>query len=60
MAAWGFHYYLTKYCACHVSWDYDNLNLPETLPTVSIRIASLDKYYIKQILFTLRPVIHCF
>lgn len=45
MAAWGFHYYITKYCNCHVSWDGDQLNLPKVLPDVSVRISSLDKYF---------------
>ena len=43
MAAWGFHYYLTQLCGCQVSWDADQLNIPVTLPEVSVRIASLDK-----------------
>lgn len=46
MAAWGFHYYLTQLCQCHVSWDSDQLTLPNILPNVSTRIASLDKYVI--------------
>lgn len=46
MAAWGFHYYLTQFCHCQVSWDTDQLNLPAVLPDVSVRITSLDKYRI--------------
>ena len=44
MAAWGFHYYLTQHCHCHISWDYDQLNLPTRLPEISIRIASYDEW----------------
>jgi len=44
MAAWGFHYYLTQYCNCHVSWDADQLNLPANLPLVGpTRVNSLDR-----------------
>ncbi|XP_053684295.1 alpha-N-acetylglucosaminidase [Sabethes cyaneus] len=31
----GFHYYLKYYCGCHVSWDGDQLDLPEVLPSVN-------------------------
>lgn len=58
MAAWGFHYYLTQFCRCQVSWDADQLNLPETLPEVSVRIVSLDKWEcLCQILFA-SPIFH--
>jgi len=44
MAAWGFHYYLTQYCHCHISWDFDQLHLPFELPNLSIRISSNDQF----------------
>ena len=43
MAAWVFHYYLTQFCRCQVSWDADQLNIPFILPEASVRISSLDK-----------------
>ena len=44
MAAWGFHYYLTEYCSCHVSWDADQLRLPTNLPALlPTRVDSLDQ-----------------
>lgn len=43
-AAWGAHYYLTEFCGAHISWDGDQLNLPDKLPTVNLKIASLDQY----------------
>ncbi|XP_059081789.1 alpha-N-acetylglucosaminidase-like [Tigriopus californicus] len=32
---WGIHQYLKHECQCHVSWEFDQLNLPEVLPKVS-------------------------
>ncbi|XP_055535382.1 alpha-N-acetylglucosaminidase [Wyeomyia smithii] len=31
----GFYYYLKYFCGCHVSWDGDQLNLPEILPSIN-------------------------
>lgn len=47
-AAWGFHYYLKTFCKCHVSWDGDQLQLPEKLPDVNITISSIDKFIFYQ------------
>ena len=30
--AWGFYYYLSQYCGCHISWAGDQVNLPSVLP----------------------------
>jgi alpha-N-acetylglucosaminidase len=45
-AVWGFHHYLKYYCFCHVSWDSDQLALPEDLPTVNITVVSADRLVI--------------
>lgn len=47
LAAFGFHYYLKNYCYCHISWDSDQLNIPNFLPDVDIEIKSISKlrYY---------------
>jgi alpha-N-acetylglucosaminidase len=42
-AVWGFHHYLKYYCFCHVSWDSDQLALPEDLPPVNITVVSADR-----------------
>jgi alpha-N-acetylglucosaminidase len=42
-AVWGFHHYLKYYCFSHVSWDSDQLSLPEELPSVNITITSADR-----------------
>ncbi|KAJ4434463.1 hypothetical protein ANN_23025 [Periplaneta americana] len=42
-ATWGFHHYLKYYCHCHVSWDSDQLTLPEVLPTVNLTVTSADR-----------------
>lgn len=46
-AAWGVHHYLKNYCNCHISWDGDQLNLPEQLPVVNYAASSKErlKYY---------------
>ncbi|XP_014294614.1 alpha-N-acetylglucosaminidase isoform X2 [Halyomorpha halys] len=46
-AAWGFHYYLKEFLNCHISWDGDQISLPETLPDVDIKIVANDwfRYY---------------
>ncbi|XP_069672357.1 alpha-N-acetylglucosaminidase isoform X2 [Periplaneta americana] len=43
-ATWGFHHYLKYYCHCHVSWDSDQLTLPEVLPTVNLTVTSADRF----------------
>lgn len=43
-AVWGFHHYLKYYCFSHVSWDSDQLSLPEELPSVNITITSADRF----------------
>uniref|UniRef100_A0A1B6CZE1 Alpha-N-acetylglucosaminidase n=3 Tax=Clastoptera arizonana TaxID=38151 RepID=A0A1B6CZE1_9HEMI len=42
--AWGFHHYLKYYCKCHVSWEADQLNLPEILPAVNLSIVANDRF----------------
>ena len=42
-AAWGLHHYLTQLCGCQVSWDYDQLRLPDLLPDVNITITAVDR-----------------
>lgn len=46
-AAWGFHHYLKYYCNCHVSWEADQLNLPDSLPNVVLNVTANDwiRYY---------------
>ncbi|XP_067002009.2 alpha-N-acetylglucosaminidase isoform X8 [Anabrus simplex] len=43
-ACWGFHHYLKHYCNCHVSWDSDQLTLPNPLPNVDISVTSVDRF----------------
>lgn len=43
-AAYGFHYYLRNFCQCHISWDYDQLNLPDTWPEARVFVKSFDRY----------------
>ncbi|XP_014210831.1 alpha-N-acetylglucosaminidase [Copidosoma floridanum] len=43
-AAWGLHYYLTRYCDCHVSWEGAQLRLPKSLPDVDEMVASNDRF----------------
>ncbi|KAK3921345.1 Alpha-N-acetylglucosaminidase [Frankliniella fusca] len=43
-AAWGLHHYLTQVCGCHVSWDYDQLALPDPLPNVNVTVTAVDRY----------------
>ncbi|KAK7790165.1 hypothetical protein R5R35_002634 [Gryllus longicercus] len=43
-ACWGLHHYLKHYCNCHISWDGDQLLLPEELPDISISVSALDLY----------------
>lgn len=37
-AAKGFYHYLKYYCGCHVSWDGDQLNVPDDLPQVDVEV----------------------
>ncbi|XP_062554959.1 alpha-N-acetylglucosaminidase-like [Armigeres subalbatus] len=37
-AAKGFYHYLKYFCGCHVSWDGDQLNLPDVLPEVNVEV----------------------
>ncbi|XP_046392538.1 alpha-N-acetylglucosaminidase [Ischnura elegans] len=43
-ASYGFHYYLKKFCKCHISWDGNQLNLPELLPPASIALKASDRF----------------
>ncbi|XP_071452084.1 alpha-N-acetylglucosaminidase [Hetaerina americana] len=43
-ASYGLQYYLKKFCKCHVSWDGNQLNLPEILPAASIRRKASDRF----------------
>nr|XP_045622762.1 alpha-N-acetylglucosaminidase-like [Procambarus clarkii] len=43
-AAWGILHYLKYYCKAHVSWEADQLNLPDVLPPATINITSNDKF----------------
>ena len=45
-AAWGFYYYLSQYCDCHISWAGDQVNLPESLPQLpeqGVTVTSNDR-----------------
>ncbi|KZC08048.1 Alpha-N-acetylglucosaminidase [Dufourea novaeangliae] len=42
--AWGLYYYLKTYCNVHVSWDGDQLELPNTLPDVRVNVTSNDRF----------------
>ncbi|XP_001865888.2 alpha-N-acetylglucosaminidase [Culex quinquefasciatus] len=37
-ASKGFYHYLKYYCGCHVSWDGDQLDLPDDLPNVNVTV----------------------
>nr|XP_053639725.1 alpha-N-acetylglucosaminidase-like [Cherax quadricarinatus] len=43
-AAWGILHYLKYYCHAHVSWEAQQLDLPDTLPPASFNITSNDKF----------------
>jgi len=46
-AAWGFYYYLSQYCDCHISWAGNQLNLPVELPALppgGITIIANDRW----------------
>ncbi|MFT3752279.1 MAG: alpha-N-acetylglucosaminidase [Paludibacter sp.] len=38
------YYYLNEYCHCQITWNGENLNLPVTLPVVSIKIKKSSPY----------------
>ncbi|XP_055628471.1 alpha-N-acetylglucosaminidase [Toxorhynchites rutilus septentrionalis] len=37
-ASKGFYHYLKYFCGCHISWDGDQLELPQILPNVNVTI----------------------
>lgn len=41
---WGLHYYLKTYCNVHISWEGNQVELPDTLPDVRVKISSNDRY----------------
>ncbi|CAH1395969.1 unnamed protein product [Nezara viridula] len=43
-AAWGFHYYLKEFLNCHISWDGDQINIPDELPDVDIEVVANDRF----------------
>ncbi|PSN53363.1 Alpha-N-acetylglucosaminidase [Blattella germanica] len=43
-AVWGFHHYLKYFCHCHVSWEANQLTLPDELPAVNITVTSIDRF----------------
>lgn len=46
-AAWGFYYYISQYCGCHVSWGGDQLNIPDRLPSLpsgGLLVTSNDRF----------------
>lgn len=42
--AWGLHYYLKTYCNVHISWEGNQIELPQTLPDVRVKVTSNDRY----------------
>ncbi|XP_059607539.1 alpha-N-acetylglucosaminidase [Phlebotomus argentipes] len=40
----GFYHYLKYYCGCHVSWNEDQLALPEILPLVQLSRTSPSRF----------------
>ena len=46
-AAWGFYYYLSTLCGCHISWAGDQVHLPASLPSLppgGVNVTSNDRY----------------
>ncbi|KAF7987757.1 hypothetical protein HCN44_003620 [Aphidius gifuensis] len=43
-AAWGFHYYIKNYCNAHISWEGQQIELPNSLPDVDITVTSKDRF----------------
>ncbi|XP_066954766.1 alpha-N-acetylglucosaminidase-like isoform X3 [Macrobrachium rosenbergii] len=43
-AAWGLLHYLKYSCNAHVSWEADQLSLPDSLPEARIQITSNDRF----------------
>ncbi|KAG8239150.1 hypothetical protein J437_LFUL018950 [Ladona fulva] len=43
-AAHGFHYYLKNICKCHISWDGNQLSLPDILPPASLNVTASDRF----------------
>ncbi|KAL1130693.1 hypothetical protein AAG570_011934, partial [Ranatra chinensis] len=46
-AAWGIHHYLRHFCNCHLSWEYNRIQLPLSLPEANVNITANDRlrYY---------------
>ncbi|XP_043288874.1 alpha-N-acetylglucosaminidase [Venturia canescens] len=43
-AAWGFNYYLKKFCNSHVAWEGSRVDVPSALPQVDVTVTSNDKF----------------
>ncbi|XP_042869307.1 alpha-N-acetylglucosaminidase-like isoform X3 [Penaeus japonicus] len=43
-AAWGLLHYLKYSCNTHVSWEADQLDLPDALPAAQIKVTSVDRF----------------
>lgn len=52
-AAWGLHYYLKTYCNVHISWEGNQVELPDILPDVRVKISSNDRFRYYQNVCTL-------
>ncbi|KAG9434718.1 alpha-N-acetylglucosaminidase isoform X1 [Apis mellifera carnica] len=53
VAAWGLHYYLKTYCNVHISWEGNQVELPDILPDVRVKISSNDRFRYYQNVCTL-------
>ncbi|XP_033348225.1 alpha-N-acetylglucosaminidase [Bombus vosnesenskii] len=51
--AWGLHYYLKTYCNVHISWEGNQIELPQTLPDVRVKVTSNDRFRYYQNVCTL-------
>ncbi|KAI5701901.1 hypothetical protein M8J75_014504 [Diaphorina citri] len=40
----GFHHYLKHYLNCHISWDYDQLNIPSKFPDVDVYVKYPERF----------------
>ena len=40
--SWGLLYYLKNFCNAHVSWEADQLILPNPLPSADVTITAFD------------------
>lgn len=43
-AASGLLHYLKYFCNAHVSWEADQLGLPDDLPTAQVKVTSVDRF----------------